>query len=456
MNWIWRGWLRCQKAPGARTFRSFSAYRGAARLGAGVAVAALLGSVGVEAASHPPALRIFVSISLTAPPTAITGDPFAVSVAVSSGGVPVAARLIRLYADGVEVGAIETNAAGDGAATIRTALTSGTHTITATFRGGGRIQSASASRTISVSAAPLSIRIVPYIPNSVTITVNGGPPLAPNADGFVVTNLTQGGKLTLDAVLQNPAPNVRVTFVSWSNNDLSPVRTIDVRSKLYTQLAVQASYLTKLRFEDSVGHPLGASQVKGLRLVGPDGQKVAPTDKSAVWLSTPVPRKTSTGALAVGADVYTMTSALFNGVNVADQGVDRYVPGPGGVWAVRLSVYPVKLFGKNVVLGGRSGVTIALTGPRAEARRLSLSAAQGETLQLPTGHYKIRVVSGGVAPSLDIRVSRATSVPIPVVTTLDIIAGLIIGIALVTGLIMLRPWRRLRRGQVSRATQSTT
>lgn len=449
MSWSRWKWLYSFATQLARAANPVGFGRVAARLGAGLAVAALLCSSGVEAATHTPSppLRIYVDISLTVPATATTGDPFVVSVAVSSSGVPVAARLIRLYADGVEIGGIETNSAGDGSTTIRAALTAGAHTITATFRGGGRIQSASASRTIVESAAPLTIRIVPFIPNSVTVTVDGGPPLVPNADGFVVTNLTIGGKLTLDAILQNPSPNVRVRFVSWSNNDLSPVRTIDVRSQTYTQLAVQASYLTQLRFEDAAGRALTDSQLKGIHLVGPDGVTLAPGAQPSVWVSTPVPRKTSAGALAVGADVYTVTSALFGGVNVADQGVDRFVPRPGGVWAVRLNVYPVSLFGKNIVLGGRAGVTIALTGPDGGSRRVSLPSGKLTTLLLPTGRYRVKLVEGEVGPSLRLRVSRAASVPIPVVTPLDIIIGLFLGLGLAAGLVLFRPWRLVRRTQ---------
>ncbi|HUY07967.1 MAG TPA: Ig-like domain repeat protein [Candidatus Dormibacteraeota bacterium] len=442
-----RKWVAFHAIRFALATKPLALGRVAARLGAGVAMVILLAATGAQAATrtHAPPLKIYVNISLAVPATATTGDPFSVSVAVSSSGVPVVARLIRIYADGVEIGGIKTNSAGDGTLSVRTALNAGPHTITATYHGGGRIQPARVSRTIVESAAPLSIRIVPFIPNSVTITVDGGTPLVPNAEGFVVTNLTTGGKLTLDAVLQNPAPNVRVRFVSWSNNDLSPVRTIDVRRQTYTQLAVQASYLTKLRFEDATGKVLTDAQVKGIHLSGPDGQTLAPGAQSSVWLNTPVPRKTSTGALAVGADVYTVTSARFGGVNVADQGLDRFLPRQGGVWTVRLKVYPVSLFGKNVALGGRAGVTIALTGPGTGSRRVSLPAGKRTTLLLPTGRYKIKLVQGGIGPSLGMRVSREASVPIPVLTSLDIIIGLILGLLILAGLIVLRPWRRLRR-----------
>ncbi|HUY09558.1 MAG TPA: Ig-like domain-containing protein [Candidatus Dormibacteraeota bacterium] len=422
-------------------------YRLLLRVVTGLVMAVLLCPALVEAATHthPPPLKIYVNIALTVPATATTGDPFVISLGVSSSGVPVVKRLIRIYADGVEIAGIETNSAGDGSTTIRTALTAGSHTITAVFRGGGRIQSASASRTIVESAAPLSIRIVPYIPNSVSVTVNGGTPLVPNSEGFIVTNLTQGGKLTLDAILHNPAPGVRVTFVAWSNNDPSPVRTLDVRTKIYTQLAVQASYLTSLRFEDATGHRLSPAQLKGIQLSGPDGATLAPGTQSSVWLTTPVPRKTNTGALAVGADVYTVTSALFDGVNVADQGVDRFVPRPGGIWTVRLNVYPVTLYGKNLVLGGRAGVTVELTGPGTGKRRIALPARDQTTLLLPTGHYKVKLVGGGVGPALTMRVSRATSVPIPVLTMLDVIIGVVLGLGILALLIVFRPWRRLRR-----------
>lgn len=393
--------------------------------------------------------KIYVQIALSVPSSAITGDPLPISVEVTSSGVPVAKHLIRIYVDDTELAAVETNAEGRASTTLRTALATGTHTVTATFHGGGPIQPASASRTITISPAPLSIRVVPFIPNAVTVSVDGGPPLSPNVDGFITTPLAKGGHVTLQAVVHDPSSDVKVSFVSWSNNDVSPLRVVDVRQKLYTQLALQISYLTQLRFVDAAGDPMPPGSVSGVHLTGPDGQQIDQGRNFTVWLSTPVPRKTSTGALAVGADVYTATNAYYQAVNVADEGADRYIPRAGGVWTVRLAAYPVTIRAKNLFFGGGVTAKVAVTGA-GRRHVLQLGSAQGATLVVPRGRYTVRLLSGGLSPSLKIGVSRDSVVPMPVVTVLDLIVLALIVLAIVALVILLHPMRRWRRHRAGR------
>ncbi len=423
-----------------------------------LAGAALLSSGMIQSAVVAAASKIIVNISFTAPSAARSGDPIPVSVAVSAGGVPVAKRLIRIFVDGTEVAGIETNADGDGSKDIRKAIAVGTHTLTASFHGGGPVASASTSRTIVITAAPLTIRVVPYIPNSVTVSINGGPPLAPNTEGFISTTLSLGD-LTLNAVVHNPSPTVRVSFVSWSNNDVSPVRVIHAHRKVYTQIAVQVQFLTRLKFENSAGAAINPSALSNVRLLGPDGQQVTLGRRpSSVWLSTPVPRKTTTGALAIGADVYTLTSADYQGINVADAGLDRYVPSPDGVWAVRLDAYPVTLFAKNIFFGGYVSGGASLISPAGVSHHVSLSSARGGTLVVPRGRYRVKLLDGGLGTTLRIRVSRATVIPIPVVTLIDIIILALILVGIVSAIVFLHPVRRWRHRRIRRqgtATPST-
>ncbi len=130
----------------------------------GVGAALLGGSPAAAATKHKVAPHIVVNIALTAPASVTTGSPLRVSVVVTSSGYPVVNHLIRFYAAGLYLGAAKTNSSGYAATTLRQSLPAGTQRLIATYKGGGPIESATASQSITVVAAPLSIRVVPYVP----------------------------------------------------------------------------------------------------------------------------------------------------------------------------------------------------------------------------------------------------------------------------------------------------
>ena len=423
--------------------------RGGARLlalalAAGVVAACQAGSLGALAATtvHKIAPYIPVNIQLTAPARVTSGAPIAVSVVVTSSGVPVRDHLVRFYAAGIYLGAAKTNSVGHGSTNLRKALPAGTWTLLATYKGGGPIESATASQTITVVAAPLSIRVVPYVPHTIAVSIDGAAPVSPNADGFINEPLPKGGQVTLVAEVQNPSPNVRVSFVSWSNGDTSTTRVMSDRSHAYTQIALQLSYLTPIKFTTAAGVPIPPSQVRAVTLSGPDGTKVAVGSSGLAWLTTPAPRRSPTGQLTVGADTYTVVTANYLGVNVANQGKDRFSPGPGGLWKVALDVYPVSILSRNTVLGSQVAAAVLLHGQGSTSRLLHLPARGPLTLTLPSGRYSLKVKGGGFGPGLDFRVSGPTVVPVPLLTILDLAGGFLLLLLIAGGLLALGPGRK--------------
>ncbi len=411
---------------------------------AGMAAALEVGSAGALAATttHKIAPYIPVNIQLTAPVKVTSGAPIAVSVVVTSSGVPVRDHLVRFYAAGIYLGATKTNSVGRGATTLRKALPVGTWTLLATYKGGGPIESATASQSITVVAAPLSIRVVPYVPHSIAVSIDGAAPVSPNSDGFINEPLPKGGQVTLVAEVQNPSSNVRVSFVSWSNGDTATTRVMSDRSHAYTQIALQVSYLTPIEFTTAAGVPIPPSQVQGVTLAGPDGTKVEVGSGGQAWLPTPAPRRSPTGQLTVGSDTYTAVSATYQGVNVANQGKDRFSPGPGGVWKVGLDVYLVSMVSHNTVLGAQVAATVLLHGPGSTSRLVHLPDRGPLTLTLPRGRYSLKVKGGGYGPGLDFRVSGPTVVPVPLLTILDLAGGVLLLLLLGGGLLALGPGRR--------------
>ncbi len=386
-------------------------------------------------------VHLAVNISLSAPASVNAGSGIPVSVHVTAGGAPAVDKLIRFSIAGVEVGAAKTNFSGDAAKTLHGSIPPGAQTLTASYRGGGRYDAASASRTIVIVAAQLSIRVVPFVPNSVSVSIDGGAAIAADSAGYINASVPSGKRLTLQAIVQNPNPHVRVSFVEWSNGDTSATRSVHVGARFYTQIALQTSFLTPLTFEDGVGGHLPASELKDLNLVGPDGSTVTVAQKSAIWLSTPVPRRTTSGALEVGNQTYTLVTAYFQGVDVADQGLDRFVPSAGGRWTVRLRVFPMKLVTRNTVLGGQIGASVLVSGPGSSSRRLELSAHSATTILVPVGRYSVKILSGGFGPTVKVRVSRPATVPLPMITPIDIGGGGILIVVIVLGFLAMGPWR---------------
>ena len=381
-----------------------------------------------------------VSISLNVLATVSAGEPIPVAATLTSGGAPLANRLVRFYVDGSEVAGAISAGNGQATTTIRDQIPAGTHSVKATFAGSTGYAPASTSSSLTVRISTLSVHVVPAVAGTVTLSIDGGAPLSPDREGYINTDLTVGGLRSLQIVVHDPSPGIKATFVEWSNHDTSPTRVIRIEHGVYTQVAIQVSYLTLLRFQDALGQPLSAQKVTNLSVAGPDGV-VLPVKGSKVWLTTPVPHSTSTGALAVGPDFYSLLSGEYDGVNAAKQGEDRVIPGILPVWTIRLGVYPLTLYGRDMIFGGQVAGPALLTGSAGLARHVNVAARDGSTLILPGGLYKIKFRGLGFAPTVKVRVSGEQSVPIKVFTPLDALVAFLVLLVLALGLLAASRWR---------------
>ncbi|MGH7705874.1 MAG: Ig-like domain-containing protein [Candidatus Dormibacteria bacterium] len=381
-----------------------------------------------------------VNLSLKVPASVSAGEPIPVSASLTSDGVPVPGRLVRFSVDGTEVAAADTARDGQAATTIRKQIPAGTHTVEATFAGSADFQAARATAQLTVLISTLTVHVVPAVKGAVTLSVDGGPALSADAEGYIRANLTVGGLSTLTISVHAPRPGVRVHFVDWSNHETSPTRVLRVEHDVYTQVAIQVSYLTRVRFEDSEGQSLSRAKVSNLTIDGPNGA-VLPISGGAVWLTTPTPHSTASGALAVGPDFYSIRTAAYQGVAVAKRGQDRVVPGEVKVWTIRLDVYPLTLYAVDIVFGRSVGARVLVSGPAGWSRRVTLNDRRGSTMVLPAGLYEVKFRGLGLAPTVRVRVSRVESAPVKVFTILDAAFVLLVLLAAGLGLLAASRWR---------------
>ena len=407
---------------------------GSLALALGLSVAAAAPVVLAASAAAP------VTISLSLLATVSAGEPIPVSATLTSGGAPVAHRLVRFYVDNSEVVGAISIANGQASTTIRAAIPARAHTIKATFAGGGGYAAATASAALTVEVSTLSVHVVPAVAGTVTLSIDGGPPLTPDREGYINTDLTVGGKRSLQISVHDPSPGIKTTFVAWSNHDTSPTRVIRVEHDTYTQVAIQVAYLTLIRFQDAQGQPLSAHKVTKVSIDGPDGV-VDPVNDSKVWLSSPVPHLTSSGALAVGPDFYSLRTADYDGINVAKQGEDRVIPGILTTWTARLGVYPLTLYARDMLFGSQASGPALLTGPDGLVRQVNISPRDGSTVLLPGALYKIKFKGLGFSPSAKVRVSSEQSVPIKVFTVVDGLVLLLLVLVAALGLLAVSRWR---------------
>ncbi|HEY6539253.1 MAG TPA: Ig-like domain-containing protein [Candidatus Dormibacteraeota bacterium] len=381
-----------------------------------------------------------VRLTHRVPATVSAGVPIAVSATITSNGAPLAKRLVRFYVDGKEDAAALSAASGVASTTIRDQVPAGSHTVRAAFAGSAGYAPASATQPLLVKTSTLTVHVVPAVPGTVTLSIDGGTPLTEDREGYITTNLSLGGRRTLTIAVHDPNPTVKATFVAWSNHDTSPTRVLRIEHSVYTQVAIQVSYLTQLRFQDATGHPLSSHRVTRLSVDGPDGA-VLPVIGSKVWLTTPVPHSTSTGALAVGPEFYSLRTASYEGVDVAKRGEDRVVPGVLPVWTMRLDVYPLTLYGRDMLFGGVVSGPALLTGPAGISRHLTIQERSGSTLVVPGGLYRVRYSGLGFAPTVRVRVSAAQVVPVKVFTALDAVVVVFLLLIVILALLAVSRWR---------------
>lgn len=285
--------------------------------------------------------------------------------------------------------------------------------------------------SLSVSAAAkekmvfppivLAVQTVPPV-SGVTLVLDGTRSFVSNENGALTADVHTTGVHTISLTLPPDTDRIRYTFVRWSDESFSPFRQIRIHRNLTISAGLRVAYLTRIVFADPDGSGLDSTRVSQVVLTGPDAQRIRMDyPYPPVWLQTPLPAKhMGDDALHVNAVPYAISTVDYDGLNVASQGQERYLPRPGGTWVVHLRLYRLTLRAKDALFGMSLGRTVTLTDPAGHRRELRLDRHGQVSLVVGRGNYSARVQAAGISPLVPIALSRNQTADVPVITPLDL------------------------------------
>ncbi len=377
-----------------------------------------------------PTVRPASTVTLTPPGTSQAGQTINVVASLSSAGAPVPDVSLRLFIDGTNYHESLTDGGGVVSFHVAGTLAAGVHQVVVAYNGDtGPLLAvqplpSQASGTLTVTPLRLAVETAPSLPG-VQFTLDGTQTFVSGPDGIGSTLVGTAGTHTLAVQVQDPNPETRVTFTRWSDSVWTPNREIHLGGTGDKTLGVglQVSYLTPVRFVDASGRALRASHVSDVKLHGPNGEGLTMTSPSKpVWLNLKAPSEApGPTPLNEPRTPWRLSSARYNGLDVIFSGQQKFLPGPGKTWTVRMQFYTLRLTARDALFGTGLDRPATLVNAAGRRQQVQLDRQGTVVVWLPSGNYVAHVSASGLSPRTPFSLSRSQAVVIQIVTPLDML-----------------------------------
>lgn len=285
----------------------------------------------------------------------------------------------------------------------------------------------------------LTIRTSPALPG-VRLSMDG---TAVVTDDYGVATITQARNSQLHALtLLDPdmeSGNVRHTFARWvgqRNPDQAFSPTLDdlpMRGDDTLTVAFTTQHAVTARFVDQDGQVIDPGQVSSATARSDTGAVIPIASSGPTWVeSTRVVYHSNT--LEMQDASYSWQSVVVSGTNVVDVGRQSFTPSSTPVVTVVGQYYDLTVSGYDAMLGHGAGDEVLVTFPDGEVRTAPLNGDHSATFgHLPRGTYQVTVNAGSsIVGSHQVRLSRSTTLNVPIISAADIaiVAGSVISLAI--------------------------
>jgi hypothetical protein len=302
----------------------------------------------------------------------------------------------------------------------------------------------------------LIVQTVPAVAG-VILTLDGTRSFVSQPNGLIVADVATRGDHTLSLTLPHDDDRTRFSFVRWGDESFQPDRQVRMHENHTLSVGLQVAYRTQVVFADPDGRPLDAARVSNVVFSGPDAEVIKLDDPSApMWLHTPLPAKhMGDNGLHVVTVPYALSRVDYDGLNVASDGQERYLPTAGGTWVMHLRLYHLTLRAKDALFGTRLSRRVTLTDPSGRQQQLRLDGNGQFSIVAGRGNYTAHVQAAGFSPLVPIALSRSQTADLSVITPIDLLVLGLTGVAIVAILLAVgrgRQWLlRIIQARVRRA-----
>jgi hypothetical protein len=148
----------------------------------------------------------------------------------------------------------------------------------------------------------------------------------------------------------------------------------------------------------------------------------------------------------VSTDIrYSIDKALVNGANVVHQGQKHFYPARTRQVTTRVLLFSARISVRDFIFGTATGSSVDLISPDGTPISRPLHGRTLVLSSLPRGTYQVKVHASGYVPIVTLALSRNEVLQVKVVSYLDMLLFLVLGLALLTALVLIpRPFLRLR------------
>jgi hypothetical protein len=238
---------------------------------------------------------------------------------------------------------------------------------------------------------------------------------------------------------------VRSHFKRWGEgkDKFEATRTLDIDHNTTLVVGFEQWVKVHFGFTDRAGRSI-VGQVAKVTLSSGLGNRVWFQPSFPQWLQATTLARRYNG-LASTQIQYSIDQALVQGANVVNQGQNRFYPADTRQVMTRVLLYSARISVRDFIFGTATGSSVDLVYPDGTPTTHPL---RGRTLvlsSLPRGTYQVKVHAGGYVPVVSLALSRNQVLQVKVVSYLDMLLFLVLGLAVLTALVLIpRPFLRLR------------
>jgi transposase InsO family protein len=366
------------------------------------------------------------------------GVPFTITAQLSGvDGRPNPNKVLILYLNDEQIRRIRTDDQGLAAIRVGEDLSPGEYTIRVDFTGTQAYLPASATITLTVRPAVLTITTIPPLAD-IPFDL-GGKRFTSDENGVARLDVTEAGDYDLEVLLSpdtEVSPDTRVTFDRWKD-EFQPQRTVTIRGDVSMEAGFSISHPVSQTFIDLDDNPVEMTRIDTLTLQGTDGSKFTFDDGQERWLRSGRIARRREG-LELTPIQYSVESVIISGSNVVNRYQQRFFVEPGDVWSIRLLLYYATIRAEDALFGSPIGTGIRLEYPDGHTEHLDFGEDGEITIgPVPRGVYRVQVVgASGMAPVTPVALSRDQSLDLKVLSSLNITLGVGVGIFGALGLLL--------------------
>jgi hypothetical protein len=375
------------------------------------------------------------------------GQAIVIQAILLSDSGPMRRTPVHLYFNGVKKVTLETNASGLITYRLHRNFPAGVWTVTAYYHGSRPrgLGATSATGTLTIQPLHLTLQALPGVAG-VSLAIDGRV-YKTDASGAIHLDVASAGFHSLTASNASADPRIRLTFVRWSTGSGTATTRYHMLADETVYASFAMAFLTHVQIVDADGRSVQGPDLGQVTAVGPRGSVVQLWPSTGdQWLTLPPPSRTALAGTPNDWH-YSITSATYDGLSVANRGDSAFVPGPGKTWQVRLRLYTLSVHVRRPLVGPPH-TSVLVISQNGLGRSAAIDSSGYVILRdLPRGEYTVKVIGPGYSLPVATTMSRSQTVEVLASSPQEFVVAYEVAVIVVILFVLLarRRWLAQRR-----------